>query len=76
MPYPKSATGLSIPNLVVSTVVNSCEEDGSRRMNCIFDGTPFSGAFDISLQTDAVALYVWLEAMGMYVLHTGRTSEI
>ena len=65
MPYPKSATGLSIPNLVVSDV-NSCEEDG-RRMNCIFDGTPFSGAFDISLQTDAVALYVWLEAMGMYI---------
>ena len=76
MPYPKSATGLSIPNLVVSTV-NSCEKDGRRRrMNCIFDGTPFSGAFDISLQTDAVALYVWLEAMGMYVLHTGRTLEI
>ena len=37
MPYPKSATGLSIPNLVVSTV-NSCEKDGRRRrMNCIFD---------------------------------------
>ena len=44
-------------------------------MNCIFDGTPFSGAFDISLQTDAVALYVWLEAMGMQYVHRKELRE-
>ena len=47
---------LAHPIIVFS--VKSCEE------NCIFDGTPFSGAFEILLQTDAVALYVWLEAIG------------
>ena len=55
MNYLKSVKGLKIPNLTISSV-KICQS------NCNLLGTSFIEAFDITIKTDAVALYVWLEA--------------
>ena len=55
MNYPKSVKGLKVPQLTISNV-KTCQ------LNCNLLGTPFIEAFDITIKTDAVALYVWLEA--------------
>ena len=55
MNYPKSVKGLKVPTLTISNV-KICQ------FNCNLLGTPFIEAFDITIRTDAVALYVWLEA--------------
>ena len=55
MNYPKSLKGLKIPTLTISSV-KMCQS------NCNLLGTSFIEAFDITIKTDAVALYVWLEA--------------
>ena len=60
LPSPKSAKNLQVPKLTIKKVeeCGDCIEDKRR--------APFKRVFDLTVQTDAVALYVWLEAGGMY----------
>ena len=59
IPQPKTAKKLQVPKLTIKKV----EECG----DCIVDKrrTPFKRVFDLTVETDAVALYVWLEAQGI-----------
>ena len=60
LPSPKAAKNLQVPKLTIKKVeeCGDCIEDKRR--------APFKRVFDLTVQTDAVALYVWLEAGGMY----------
>ncbi len=61
MPYPKSASGLAVPTLTIGTVTDvtaTCAEAVSGEYN---------GCFDIDVSTDAIALYVWIEAVGEHI---------
>ena len=58
MPSPKDDRYLKSPDLKVIGVslCSSCE---------MADEAPYKAVFEVSIQTDAVALYVWLEAQGI-----------
>ena len=61
LPSPKAAKNLQVPKLTIKKVeeCGDCIEDKRR--------APFKRVFDLTIETNSVALYVWLEAEGIYV---------
>ena len=64
-PYPKNSVGLKVPKLQIVSVSkltssSSSLPETSRKTS--------QSTFKIDVQTDSVALYVWLEAMGKAVI--------
>ena len=57
-PYPKDSTGLQVPNLEIVSVTKL---DFSHTTSSSYKST-----FQVELQTDSVAQYVWLEAIGKF----------
>ncbi len=67
LPYPKNAKNLQVPKLTIKRIVECVQEEDK--------GTPppFKRVFDLTLETDAVALYVWLETEGkIRLLHENQ----
>jgi hypothetical protein len=56
-PYPKDSTGLEVPNLQVMSVSKLTYAEG-------VTSSVYKSTFQVDLQTDEVAQYVWLEAIG------------
>ena len=69
-PYPKDSTGLEVPNLQVIAVSKLTEDDGG------VTSSVYKSTFQIDLQTDEVAQYVWLEAIGNFFSSLQSVPEI
>ena len=66
IPTPKSAQNLQVPKLRIQKV-DECEDcigDKVLRTSETLKIPAFKKAFDLTIETDAVALYVWMEAGG------------
>ena len=59
-PYPKDAIGLKVPELKVTSVQQMSQDQ------C--DDTVYDSCWKIKLTSDAVALFTWVEALGMFSL--------
>ena len=70
IPSPKVAKYLKVPKLSIQNVLERSEKfslaAGGKQV-------PFKRSFDVRVETDAVALYVWLEAGGTYIRNILQT---
>ena len=69
-PYPKDSTGLEVPNLEMVSVKKLDNDVKSSVTSSIYKST-----FQVELQTDMVAQYVWLEALGKILTYFFATLE-